>query len=577
MVIDELAISDEDIKRMKADETSEMEEILTWLRRNTAMTLAALSSTSLLDRQIRNDGTNISRTKLEKMMTRTEYEAVNLKHIMRSSSKIAVAASPESVKEMVTTVKTLQETIEPGSSSTVPGRRPRALVYKHTDNVDYDKLADFVRKLLSKMTSANIKIAVLCDLSISARKLSDKVKNEVLMPVSCYDGGVEMFEKDGSPMYRENTADDRGDTELTEWLEDKCNILLTHTQQFRGCESDAVILVTHTWYMFTKVQARRSGITRGVASMVLFISDSGLKIREMRKHWDVEILEEGASGIEITEEKLEKLEQEWELLFSQPSPGESAQERLSQVEQEIIGTKKLLRELNLKTVSHFNVEFKEIVLSSTEGSAQTKGGSLGQYSYDPDKGCYVQTNTQKGYENYKLRYLYFVDDGWWVGSTPGVKSGTLNNPTSSQSLPLVGWKYFDGKSWITDSTLVISPGPLSTLCYILTVSTSGPAAEKQPHCWGKFSRTEMWWNGRPVFRNSQGQLMHQSPHEGWYVGPALGGYELGTAILLGSMAHQCPASEEKWTYWDGSKYRPASIKIKCNVHTSKCMCMCKCM
>ena len=97
-------------------------------------------------------------------------------------------------------------------------------------------------------------------------------------------------------------------------------------------------------------------MTRGVASMTLLISDRGLKIQKMRKLWDVEIIEEGAAEIAITEERLEKLKQERELLLSQPSPGE----RLSQVELEIINTEKLLRELNLKTVNHFDVEFKEI-------------------------------------------------------------------------------------------------------------------------------------------------------------------------------------------------------------------------
>ena len=43
MVIDKLALSEDDIKKIKADETSEMEEILTWLRHNTAMTLASMA------------------------------------------------------------------------------------------------------------------------------------------------------------------------------------------------------------------------------------------------------------------------------------------------------------------------------------------------------------------------------------------------------------------------------------------------------------------------------------------------------------------------------------------------------
>ena len=52
LVIDELCISANDKKKLKSGETSasELEETLAWLANNTAMTLAALSSTSLLDR-----------------------------------------------------------------------------------------------------------------------------------------------------------------------------------------------------------------------------------------------------------------------------------------------------------------------------------------------------------------------------------------------------------------------------------------------------------------------------------------------------------------------------------------------
>ena len=99
------------------------------------------------------------------------------------------------------------------------------------------------------------------------------------LTVSCFDGGVELFDDDGSPIYREDTADDGGEADLTEWLDDKSIILLTHTPQFSGCESDAVILVTQNWNVNTRGQARRSGITRGVASMALLISDSLTEIK----------------------------------------------------------------------------------------------------------------------------------------------------------------------------------------------------------------------------------------------------------------------------------------------------------
>ena len=203
-----------------------------------------------------------------------------------------------------------------------------------------------------------------------------------------------------------------------------------------------------------------------------------------------------------------------------------------------------------------------VVLSSTGGAAQHQGGSLGQYCHDTDMGCYVQTNTEEGHERYKPQYIYPVDNGWYVGSTLGEKKGLfLENPTRSQTVPTTEWNYYGGKSWVSDPTLVISAGPLTSLCNILTVSASGPAAEKQSDKMGEFSRTERWFNGKPVFRNSQGRLLHQSPTQGWHVGR-----ELGEAGLRGSMAHHCPSQERKWTYWDGSKRQPASVKIDCKVH-----------
>ena len=208
-----------------------------------------------------------------------------------------------------------------------------------------------------------------------------------------------------------------------------------------------------------------------------------------------------------------------------------------------------------------------IVLSSTGGAAQHSGGSLGQYCHDRDKGCYVQTSTEKGHEKYMRRYIYPVDDSWYVGSTPGEKKGYLRNRTTSNTLPLVGWEVANGKGGWTataDPTLVISPGPMTSLCDSLTVSASGPAAEEQSNRLGEFSRTDIWWLGRPVLRNSQGQLLHMSPNQGWVVGE-----KLGRSGLAGSMAHHCPAQERKWTYLDGSKWKPASVTIYCKVHSGE--------
>ena len=126
LIIDELGLSDNDMKRMKAGQTTELEETLAWLSANTAMTLAALSSSSLLDR-VSGYGA-VSQTAFDEMITRTGFNAVRLSNIMRSSQNIAAAISTVNVILTQDNFFKRQETISPGSSSTVPGTRPKAMV-----------------------------------------------------------------------------------------------------------------------------------------------------------------------------------------------------------------------------------------------------------------------------------------------------------------------------------------------------------------------------------------------------------------------------------------------------------------
>ena len=113
--------------------------------------------------------------------------------------------------------------------------------------------------------------------------------------VSTYDGGVEIFYSDGAPEYREDSGEDGGRAELTEWLRAESGILVTHAHQYRGCEADAVILVSRDWgdgnYYADYNNSRRSPAARAVCSLAVITSDSGLsdqRISRMRIHWDVE-------------------------------------------------------------------------------------------------------------------------------------------------------------------------------------------------------------------------------------------------------------------------------------------------
>ena len=100
-------------------------------------------------------------------------------------------------------------------------------------------------KYLKTLDTDKITVAVLCDWEISVRQLSDQLRTrEERWAVSTYDGGVEWFYFSGAPVYREESSEDGGRAELTEWLRAESGILVTHAHQYRGCEVDAVILVS---------------------------------------------------------------------------------------------------------------------------------------------------------------------------------------------------------------------------------------------------------------------------------------------------------------------------------------------
>ena len=293
VILDELSISYDDLKKMKDGQTTETEETLAWLADNTAMTLAALSSSSLLDRDTVADAGAVSETELDEMIRRTKFEAVTLKHIMRSSQNIASATSLSSVNK-AQSYNNIKPIIAQGASSTVPGARPRAMVYKHTPAVDHSRLARFVTQHLMTVDTERLKCVVLTDRRISPRQLREELIQRGIRP-SCYDKGVEMFDCYGMPEYREGGAGDGGEAELTAWLRAEAGVLVTSEHQFRGCEADTVIFVTTDWAGYSS-RSRRSPVTRAVAGLLLVTGDLRLSVPKLRRDWDVEIVEEGAGS-----------------------------------------------------------------------------------------------------------------------------------------------------------------------------------------------------------------------------------------------------------------------------------------
>ena len=212
---------------------------------------------------------------------------------MRSSQNIVSATSPASVSgPQNMSVYKLKEAISPGSCSTVPGTRPKAMIYKNNKlfTVDYPKLAGFVAQHLRTLDTQHLKCAVLTGGGISAKWIGDRLRKDNI-PVSCYHAGAEMFDQfEGTPIYRGVRDDDGGVAELTSWLKAESGILVTSEVQFRGAEADYVIFVTQRYWGGT-VSIGRSPLTRAVAGLVVLTSDFQLSISQMKRHWDVQIME----------------------------------------------------------------------------------------------------------------------------------------------------------------------------------------------------------------------------------------------------------------------------------------------
>ena len=198
-----------------------------------------------------------------------------------------------------------------------------------------------------------------------------------------------------------------------------------------------------------------------------------------------------------------------------------------------------------------------MVISSSGEAAQYDGHALGQYEYLEDKGYYVQTSTEQSDENFRALYLYLVDDIWFVSGTTTFRGGWLRNPNSSQTPPTSGWQYADYDGWHDDPTLTVTPGPLPPLPRQFTVTAKGAAAELWPCDLGVFTKTERWWDGRPVYANTGGRLLHHGAGDaGWQIAN-----KLGTNVLRGSQSHHSPTEEKSWRYWTGSRYKPASVTV----------------
>ena len=212
---------------------------------------------------------------------------------------------------------------------------------------------------------------------------------------------------------------------------------------------------------------------------------------------------------------------------------------------------------------------KELVLSSTGVTAERLGCLLGQYFYEPDCGCYVQTTT----ENKKVKAVFLLSKQhkWCVSMNETGTEPLLRNKKESKEPPLVGWQYqytisTFRKQWKDDLELLVTPGPMESSCKTVHFRLVGDAAVKYPKMAGTYIRTDNWVSGRPVFQNQNGHFLYQQPNpsekgNGWVIGP-----NFKEALIRGKKACDCPADENNWIFWNGffSSWTETKITVDCS-------------
>ena len=195
-----------------------------------------------------------------------------------------------------------------------------------------------------------------------------------------------------------------------------------------------------------------------------------------------------------------------------------------------------------------------IVITSNGIGVEKQGASLGVYIFNSTLDYYIQTNTE---QTRTSRYLYKnINGAWTVGRNPGTT--WFWNKQTSETVPTSGWEVADNNNagWQADPNLTITAGPLTDICKNVTISASG-SAKLQPSKsrLGVFTRTEKWYNSRPVYINNFGNHLYVTDDGFWSIGQVIGVYVLRST---GAPLHVVDATN--WVY----NGRKPDLSITCN-------------
>ena len=283
-----------------------MIEALTNLKKSFKMALIVLSTSSLLDKT----KTDIPPDKLKSsLFDQPDFKYVELKNIMRNSQAVSNATSVASINSYRDDVQ-IEETITCGKVSTVQGFRPTCIVFpliKKNKTVQYEVMAKCIKMYFEKIHldiskvigtqrksrgngSESLSIAILCESGVSSKDLKKETDKILNICSYLYDHGISVFDSDGlkknAPGEYYNHEEKFAEAQKRDVLSwsRTGGILITTTQQFRGCEADVAIVVGSSWTLRTR--GHRNGLTRGVAHLC-FITGNVSVQKTILKHFDV--------------------------------------------------------------------------------------------------------------------------------------------------------------------------------------------------------------------------------------------------------------------------------------------------
>ena len=250
-----------------------------------SMALVVLSTSSLLEmRRATSSTTSVSLAKLTQHLAQhcPAFPVTQLNLCMRSSGYIAEAAGPQQVKAYLSGGgNPVTSVVAQGTKSTVGGTRPRCILAKWTDTINYSMIDRSLASCLSSLspTQRSGHIAVLCGGHISPRKVAGLLPSSTL-----YDAGVEQYNFQGDPSLFPASERREQRQSVRRWLTGRGGLLVTHGETYNGLEAPVVILVDgYLGYS----DGFRSHMLRAVGQLVVIANSDVVEEEELKKQFDV--------------------------------------------------------------------------------------------------------------------------------------------------------------------------------------------------------------------------------------------------------------------------------------------------